>query len=101
MGMETKTPTPTGIGMAKQLNSVSDTKGEESKEENSSLVRDEDQYTKPQGSVENEAGSEEQGVLQEESGAQCLRIGLHAKVLRGESGKTVGDMGGPTVPKTL
>ena len=42
MGMETKTPKPTGIDMAKQLNSVSDTKGEESKEENSSLVRDED-----------------------------------------------------------
>ena len=87
--------------MAKQLNSVPDTKGEKSKEENSSLARDEDQYTKPQSSVENKAGSEEQGVLQEEFGAQCLRIGLHAKVLRGESGRTAEDMGGPTVPKTL
>ena len=66
--------------MAKQLNPVSDTKGEESKEENSSLVRDEDQYTKSQSSVENEAGSEEQGVLQEESRAQCLRIGLHGDI---------------------
>ena len=49
--------------MAKQLNSVSNTKGEESKEVNSSLVRDKDQYTEPQSSVENKAGSEEQEVL--------------------------------------
>ena len=40
-------------------------------------------------------------MLQEESGVQYLRIGLHAKVLCGELGKTSGDMGGPTVPKTL
>ena len=72
--------------MAKQLNSVSNTKGEESKEENSSLVRNEDQSTKPHGSVENRAGSEEQGVQQEESG---------------EPVKTLGDTEGTTVPSVL
>ena len=69
MKVEKKTPTSTGIDMAKQLNSVPDTKGEKFKEENSSRVRNEDQYTEPQSSVENEADSEEQGVLQEESRA--------------------------------
>ena len=69
MGMDTKTPTPTGIGMAKQLNSVSDTKAEESRKENSSLVRDEDQSTKHLSSVDNGAGSGEQEVLQQESEA--------------------------------
>ena len=56
-----------------------DTKGKKSKEETSSLVRNEDQSTKPpcpveskdqstepHCSVENKAGSEKQGVQQEE-----------------------------------
>ena len=86
MEMETKTPTPTGIGIAKQLNSVSDTKGEKSKEETSSLVRKEDQSTKPHCSVENGASSEKQGVQQEESG---------------ELVKTLGNMGDTTISCAL
>ena len=73
--------------MAKQLNSVPNTKGEKSKEENSSLVRDGDQYTKPQSSVENKAGSEEQGVLQEESGPSALELVCMLKYCAGSQGE--------------
>ena len=68
MGIETNTPIPTGIGMAKQLNSVSGTKGEKSKGETSSLLRNEDQSTEPPCPVGNEDSLEKRGAQQEESG---------------------------------
>ena len=74
MGMEKKTPTPTGIGMAKQLNSVSDTKGEESKEENSSLVRDKDQNTKPGALWRTKLAQRSRGCCRENLGHSALEL---------------------------
>ena len=58
IGVVKKTPTPIEIGMANQLDAVLDTKGEKSKGETSSLLRNEDQSTKPPYPLGNEDSPE-------------------------------------------